>query len=102
MAIEEKNKEVIGYYTEDGNIYCVECINNNMDLMKAIDRAIAGEDSKENPYVCEGCKAEIKFQPIVSGETGLLDSLGGHYAECAESVADVGSQIQTVCSGEPG
>jgi hypothetical protein len=52
--------EVIGYYTEDGNIYCVECINKNIDLMKAIDRAITGEGSKENPYVCEGCRAEIK------------------------------------------
>ena len=52
--------EVIAYYTEDGNIYCVECINKNIDLMKAIDRAITDEGSQENLYVCNGCKEEIK------------------------------------------
>jgi len=26
--VEKKEKEIIGYYTDDGNIYCVECINN--------------------------------------------------------------------------
>jgi hypothetical protein len=55
-----EKKEIIGYYTEDGNIYCVECINKNIDLMKAIDRAITDEGSQENLYVCNGCKAEIK------------------------------------------
>ena len=55
-----EKKEAIGYYTEDGNIYCVECINKNIELLKAIDRAITGEEPEENLYVCEGCKEEIK------------------------------------------
>jgi hypothetical protein len=25
-------KEVVGYYTEDGDIYCVECINKDSVL----------------------------------------------------------------------
>jgi len=55
-----QGEEIIGYYTEDGNIYCVECINKNADLMKAIDRAITGEESEETLCFCEGCKEEIK------------------------------------------
>lgn len=51
---------IIGYYTEDGNIYCVECINKNTDLMKVIDRAITGEGSEEDLLVCDGCREEIK------------------------------------------
>ena len=53
-------KEVIGYYTEDGNIYCVECINKHSDIIKAIDQAITADDSEENVYVCDECKEEIK------------------------------------------
>jgi len=55
-----EKKEVIGYYAEDGNIYCVECINRNKDIMKAIDKAITGDDAEENVYVCAGCNEEIK------------------------------------------
>ena len=55
----EKN-EILGYYAEDGNIYCVECINKNKDIMKAIDKAITADDSQEKVYVCDGCKAQIK------------------------------------------
>ena len=55
-----EGKGIIGYYTENGNIYCVECINKNTELMKSIDRAITGEEPEENLYVCEGCKEEIK------------------------------------------
>ena len=55
-----EKKEVIGYYAEDGNIYCVECVNKNKDIMKAIDKAITGDDAEENVYVCAGCKEEIK------------------------------------------
>jgi hypothetical protein len=53
-------KGVIGYYTEDGNIYCIDCINKNVEIMKEIDRAITSDDLEENPYVCNGCKGEIK------------------------------------------
>jgi hypothetical protein len=55
-----EKKEVIGYYTEDGNIYCVECINKDIGIMKEIDRAITAENLDDNQYVCNGCKAEIK------------------------------------------
>ena len=55
-----QKKEVIGYYTEDGNIYCVECINKHSDIMKIIDKAITADDSEENVYVCDECKEEIK------------------------------------------
>jgi len=53
-------KEIVGYYAEDGSIYCVECINKNKDLMRAIDKAITADDSEVNVYVCDGCKEEIK------------------------------------------
>ena len=55
-----EKKEIIGYYTDDGNIYCVDCINKDIEIMKEIDRAITSDDLEENPYVCNGCKGEIK------------------------------------------
>jgi hypothetical protein len=55
----EKEK-VVGYYTEDGNIYCVECINKDSEIMKKIDQAITAEDSEESLYFCDGCEKEIK------------------------------------------
>jgi hypothetical protein len=55
-----EKKEVIGYYTEDGNIYCVECIYKNIEILNKIDRAITAEDSEENLYVCDECKEKIK------------------------------------------
>ncbi|OGQ08338.1 MAG: hypothetical protein A2026_20270 [Deltaproteobacteria bacterium RBG_19FT_COMBO_46_12] len=58
--VEEKEKEIIGYYTEDGNIYCVECINKDNEIMIKIEKAITEEDSEEGLYFCEGCEKEIK------------------------------------------
>ena len=58
--VEEKEKEIIGYYTDDGNIYCVECINKDNEIMKKIEKAITEEDSEEGLYFCEGCEKEIK------------------------------------------
>lgn len=55
-----EKEEVVGYYTEDGNIYCIACINKNIEIMKEIDRAITSDDLEENPYFCNGCKGEIK------------------------------------------
>ena len=55
-----EKKGILGYHAEDGNIYCVECINKNKDIMKAIDKAITADDSQEKVYVCDGCKAQIK------------------------------------------
>ena len=57
---EKKEKEIIGYYTDDRNIYCVECINKDNEMMKKIEQAITSEDSEETLYFCEGCKKEIK------------------------------------------
>jgi hypothetical protein len=58
--VDTKNKEIIGYYTADGDIYCVECINKNMEMMKAIDKAITTEDLETNLLFCEGCDKEIR------------------------------------------
>jgi len=55
-----EKEEAVGYYTEDGEIYCVECINKNSSIMKKIERAITGEDPGEGVYFCEGCRKEIK------------------------------------------
>jgi len=55
-----EEEEVIGYYTEDGNIYCVECINKDIEMMKEVDRAISADDLEGNLYICKGCKVEIK------------------------------------------
>ena len=57
---EKEEKEMIGYYTDDRNIYCVECINKDSEMMKRIEQAITAEDSEESLYFCEGCKKEIK------------------------------------------
>jgi len=58
--VEKKEKEIIGYYTEDGNIYCVECMNKDSEIMKKIEKAITEEDLEEGLYFCEGCEKEIK------------------------------------------
>jgi hypothetical protein len=55
-----KKEEAIGYYTEDGDIYCVECINKNSEMMKKIEQAITAVDSEENLYFCDECKKKIK------------------------------------------
>ena len=57
---EKKEKEIIGYYTDDRNIYCVECINKDSEMMEKIEQAITAEDSEESVYFCEGCKKEFK------------------------------------------
>jgi hypothetical protein len=55
-----EKREIVGYYTDDGNIYCVDCINKDIEIIKEIDRAMTSDDLEENPYVCDGCKGEIK------------------------------------------
>ena len=55
-----EKREIIGYCTDDGNIYCVDCINKDIEIIKEIDRAITSDDLEENPYVCDGCKGEMK------------------------------------------
>jgi hypothetical protein len=55
-----EKKEAVGYYTEDGNIYCVECINKDSVIMEIIEQAITAEDSEESLFFCNGCEKEIK------------------------------------------
>jgi hypothetical protein len=55
-----EKKGVVGYYTEDGNIYCVECINKDSEIFKKIEQAITMEDSEVSLYFCNGCEKEIK------------------------------------------
>jgi transcription initiation factor IIE alpha subunit len=55
-----EKKEIVGYHIEDGNIYGIECINKNREIMEKIEKAITAEDSEENLYVCDECKEKIK------------------------------------------
>jgi hypothetical protein len=55
-----EKKDVVAFYTDDGNIYCVECIYKNIEILNKIDSAIRAEDSEENLYVCDECKEKVK------------------------------------------
>ena len=58
--IDKKKEEIIGYYTENGNIYCVDCINKNIRVMNEIDKAITAEGSDDTLLFCAGCEKEIR------------------------------------------
>ena len=53
-------KEIIGYFTDDRNIYCVECINKNREMMDKIEKAITADDTDEGELFCDGCNRELK------------------------------------------
>ena len=55
-----EKKEAVGFYTEDGNIYCVECIRKDREMMKKIDQAITADDLEEAVYFCDLCENQIK------------------------------------------
>ena len=55
----EKN-EVVGYYTGDGHIYCVECINKDEEIMEKMEKAITMKDSEDELYFCDLCEKRIK------------------------------------------
>lgn len=58
---EERDREIIGYFTEDRNIYCVDCILRAQGTMKKnIEKAITSEDATQELIFCDGCKKEIK------------------------------------------
>ena len=58
---EQKDKEIVGYYTDDRNIYCVDCILKAQEIMKKnIEKAITTDDTGEELIFCEGCKKEIR------------------------------------------
>jgi hypothetical protein len=48
-------KEIIGYFTDDRNIYCVECINKNIEIMDKIERAITADDTEEGELFSGDC-----------------------------------------------
>jgi|GEM_PF-304695 len=75
--VDEKEKEIIGYYTEDENIYCVECINKDNEIIKNIEKAITEEDLEEGLYFCEGCEKEIKWGDKYTLSDSHLSSLCG-------------------------
>lgn len=58
--VEKKEKEIIGYFTDDRNIYCIECINKNREIMEKIERAITTDDIEERELFCDECEKEIK------------------------------------------
>jgi hypothetical protein len=57
---EEKEKEIIGYYTDDRSIYCVDCINKDNEIMKKIEKAITADNTDEGELFCDECNKEIK------------------------------------------
>ena len=57
---DQKKEEIIGYYTEDENIYCTECIYKNIEIMKKVEQVIASEGPEEGLYYCDGCGKEIR------------------------------------------
>ncbi len=58
--VEEKEKEIIGYFTDERNIYCVECINKDSEMMRKIEKAITANDTEEGEFFCDECNKEIK------------------------------------------
>jgi len=55
-----KKKEIVGYSTKDGHIYCVECINKDSEIMEKIEKAITAENLEESLYFCDLCEKQIK------------------------------------------
>ena len=59
--VEGKQKEIIGYFTDDRNIYCVDCILKDQEtIKKKIEKAITADDTGEELIFCDECKKEIK------------------------------------------
>jgi hypothetical protein len=59
--VEQKEKEIIGYFTDDRNIYCTDCILKKQELMKKkIAKAITADDTDEGELFCDGWNKEIK------------------------------------------
>ena len=56
----DEKKGIIGYFTGDRNIYCVECINKDNEIMKKIEKAITTDDTEEGELFCDECNKEIK------------------------------------------
>jgi hypothetical protein len=47
ITMKDKNeKEIIGYYTEEGDIYCVDCINKNGSSWNRVGKIMPQSDLK--------------------------------------------------------
>jgi len=58
---EQKDEEIIGYYTDEKSIYCVDCILKAQEIMKKnIEKAITSDDAGQELIFCDDCKKEIK------------------------------------------
>ena len=58
--MDTREKGIIGYYTAEEDIYCVDCINKNIGIMREIDKAITTDDLEKDLLFCEGCEKEIR------------------------------------------
>ncbi len=59
--VDNNEKEVIGYFTDDRSIYCVDCILKSQEAMKKnIERTITADDTEEGELFCDECNKEIK------------------------------------------
>ena len=55
-------KEIVGYYTDDRNIYCVECINKNREIMQKVERRLPPTIlMKESSFVKDAIRKSNKL-----------------------------------------
>ncbi len=58
---QEKEKEIVGYYTDEKNIYCVECILKDHETMKKnLEKAITSNDAGQELIFCDACQKRIE------------------------------------------
>jgi len=55
-----EKKEVIGYYTEDGNIYCIEFIYRNIEILNKLIVLLQRRIQKKTYIFCDECGEKIK------------------------------------------
>lgn len=56
----KRTREVLGYETQDGKLYCMNCFRKNHERMKdEIVGVVIGEEFVENRYICDACGQEI-------------------------------------------
>ena len=59
--VDEREREIIGYFTDDRNIYCIDCVLKNQELMKRkIEKAITSDDPDEGELFCNECNKGIR------------------------------------------
>jgi len=59
--VEKKEQEIVGYFTDDRSIYCVDCILKDQELMKKkIEGAMTADDTDGGELFGDECNKEIK------------------------------------------